>query len=454
MIETNLKNALGLWAGGDQEGALLLCQQVMREHPGVEQVALTYSGLLLHREDFEQAVAVLDDFLDQHSASPALLANLSIALRGLKQFERAAKIAEQVTTEAPQLVSGWNSFGLCLIELDQPERATQVFQEGLQHHPENPALSHHLHQLSKSPPKDKLSEALASPIEGLLKSAQTLSDEGNPVAAEAMIRKAIHFNPDFSYSHRALGCFLLRHARKSEGLEALEKAYALDPSCPTTQHFLQLARGEVPSRPSSEYVERLFDGYAERFDEHLVEHLDYQVPNMLAQLVGTGESGQNLGDVLDLGCGTGLMGEALKDQITHIDGVDLSQNMLDLAERRNIYRSLVRQDIEEYLRHSDQRWNLIICADVLVYMGDLRPIIDQIAKHLAPNGRLGFSVESTHTYPYTADSASGRYQHHTDYLRELLSKDFVTPVTRQAQLRKNSGLPVQGTLILAQRKSE
>lgn len=453
-MEQTLKHALKLWAGGDQEGALLLCQQVMREHPGVEQVALTYSGLLLHREDFDQAAGVLDDFLDQHSASPALLANLSIALRGLKQFERAAELAERVTIEAPQLASGWNSLGLCLIELDQPERATQVFQEGLQHHPENPALSHHLHQLSKSPPADKLSEALTSPIGGLLKNAQTLSDEGNPVAAEAMIRKAIHFNPDFSYSHRALGCFLLRHARTSEGLEALEKAYALDPNCPTTQHFLQLARGEVPSRPSSEYVERLFDGYAERFDEHLVGQLDYQVPRMLVELLASIETSKNLGEVLDLGCGTGLMGDALKDHVSHIDGVDLSQNMLDLAEKRNIYRSLVRQDIEAYLRHTDQRWNTMACTDVFIYMGDLRPIIKQIAKRLTPKGWLGFSVESTHTYPYTADPKSGRYQHHTDYLHELLSKDFGTPVTRQAQLRKNSGLPVQGTLILAQRKSD
>ncbi len=453
MIETNLKNALGLWAGGDQEGALLLCQQVMREHPNVEQVALTYSGLLLHREDFEQAAAVLDDFQNQYSASPALLANLSIALRGLKQFERAAKLAERVTIEAPQLVSGWNSLGLCLIELDQPERATQVFQTGLQHHPESPALSHHLHQLSKSPPKDKLSEALASPIVGLLKSAQTLSDEGNPVAAEAMIRKAIHFNPDSSYSHRALGCFLLRHARITEGIEALEKAHTLDPSCPTTQHFLQLARGEIPNKPSSEYVERLFDDYAERFDEHLVGQLDYQVPRMLVELLASIETSQNLGEVLDLGCGTGLMGDALKDQVSHIDGVDLSQKMLDLAKRRNIYRSLVRQDIEAYLHHTDQRWNAMVCTDVLIYVGDLRLVIDQIAKRLTPKGWLGFSVESTHTYPYTADPASGRYQHHTEYLHELLSKDFGTPVTEEVHLRKNIGLPVRGTLVVAQKKS-
>jgi len=454
MIEQTLKRALELWAGGDQEGALLLCQQMMREHPDVEQVALTYSGLLLHREDFEQAAAVLDNFQNQYSASPTLLANLSIALRGLKQFERAAELAERVTIEAPQLVSGWNSLGLCLIELDQPERAAHVFQEGLQHHPEHPALAHHLQQLSESTPTDKLSEDSASPIEGLLKRAQALSDEGNPVAAEAMIRKAIHFNPDSGYSHLTLGSFLLRHARIAEGLEALEKAHALNPNCPTTQHFLQLARGEIPSKPSSEYVEKLFDGYAERFDEHLVGQLDYQVPNILAQLVSTGEPSQNLGAVLDLGCGTGLIGEALKDQITHIDGVDLSQNMLDLAEKRNIYRSLIKQDIEVYLRHSDQHWNLIICADVLIYIGDLRSIIDEIAKRLAPTGRLGFSVESTHTYPYTADPATGRYQHHTDYLYELLSKDFGTPVTREVQLRKNSGLPVRGTLIIAQRKSD
>lgn len=454
MIEQNLKQALDLWAGGNQDGALLVCRQIMHQHPDVEKVALTYSGLLLHREDFEQAAAVLDDFQNRHSASPTLLANLSIALRGLKQFERAAELAQRVTIEAPQLVSGWNSLGLCLIELEQPERAAQAFREGLQHHPEHPALRHHLHQLSQSPSSDELSEASASPIGGLLKRAQTLSDEGNPVAAEAMIRKAIHFNPDYSYSHSSLGRFLLRHARKTEGIEALEKAHALDPSCPTTLHFLQLARGDIPSKPSSEYVEKLFDGYAERFDEHLVDQLDYQVPNMLAQLLGSMKTSHNLGDVLDLGCGTGLMGQALKDQITHIDGVDLSRNMLDVAEKRNIYRSLAHEDIEIYLRQTDQCWDVMVCADVLIYFGDLKSPIVGIAKRLAPAGWFGFSVESTHTYPYTADAASGRYQHHTDYLHELLSQDFETPITREVQLRKNNGLPVRGTLIIAQRKSD
>ena len=64
-----------------------------------------------------------------------------------------------------------------------------------------------------------------------------------------------------------------------------------------------------------------------RIDRHLTETLGYQTPTHLRALYGD----QPIQRMLDLGCGTGLSGQAFADIATHITGVDLSPNMLARA---------------------------------------------------------------------------------------------------------------------------
>jgi predicted TPR repeat methyltransferase len=84
---------------------------------------------------------------------------------------------------------------------------------------------------------------------------------------------------------------------------------------------------DVPSAAPGDYVAKLFDGYADRFDDHLVNALGYQTPRLLMERVrGALAQGHSAASsvegplmfdhAMDLGCGTGLSGEALRPLVT------------------------------------------------------------------------------------------------------------------------------------------
>jgi len=91
----------------------------------------------------------------------------------------------------------------------------------------------------------------------------------------------------------------------------------------TVHHWLSALRGEASATAPAEYVAKLFDGYADRFDEHLVEKLHYQTPSVLMEAISETVAKLGIGGCsgsgaplpfkrcADLGCGTGLMGPLL-----------------------------------------------------------------------------------------------------------------------------------------------
>ena len=67
--------------------------------------------------------------------------------------------------------------------------------------------------------------------------------------------------------------------------------------------------------------------------------------------------------VLDAGCGTGLVGEILyKNNFRNMDGVDFSQEMLNIAHQKNIYQSLKLVDLTKKLDYENDSFDAVICA--------------------------------------------------------------------------------------------
>jgi predicted TPR repeat methyltransferase len=97
--------------------------------------------------------------------------------------------------------------------------------------------------------------------------------------------------------------------------------------------------GTLPEDVESEYIRRLFDDFADRFEDTLVGHLAYDTPHRMKQFLHR-HAADGAASVLDLGCGTGLMGQQLARSGRSIDGVDLSPRMLDHARAKEGYRDL------------------------------------------------------------------------------------------------------------------
>ena len=454
MIKEALTEVIQQWARGDQAGALAVSAALLARHDDEEQVVLTHSGLQLHRQDFDGAAETIQQFMGRHTPSPALLANLSIALRGQGHFEQAAAVAKDIIEQAPQLVSGWNALALAQTELKDHEAAEATLRAALDQHPNHPALKHHLNQTLESLNKNEEGRRI-SPTGDLLSFANSFSKESNPVATEALLRKAVYFTPQRADAHLALGLFLLRFERFKEAQEALDMAHDLNPNCPTTRYFLSLTRGDNPAVPDPGYAERLFDSYASSFDQSLVEQLNYHVPEQLVDLLRSEVGQQPLQRALDLGCGTGLVGKYLSAHVPTIDGVDLSTRMIDKARERGVYASLHKSEIRDFLSGSSDNWDVILAADVFIYCGDVGDIIQACAKRLNPGGWLAFSVEAPPsedtTLRYEANPVTGRYLHSRSYLEQALQADFTPPSFIPAVLRMNAGQPVNGWLVLAQK---
>lgn len=450
LIDEAVTAAVALWAKGHQQRALDQTAALLKEHPDHEPILLAHTGLLLYKKDFAATRDLLVPRYQDRRLSPALMANLSIAYRGCGQLEQAIQVGRHLVDQAPDKPSGWNALGLALLEANHLEEAEATFSQGLRHHPNHPALQHHLNQA-----QDKLNKPRANqrwlPTGELLLHADSFSKEGNPVAAEAALRQAIEFEPDFFGSHGSLGTFLMRYGRIEEARPYLERAHQLNPKCATTQHFLALARGNQTPDPSSEYIESLFDGYAERFDEHLIKDLAYVVPEVLSTHLLERLDSPETAQVLDLGCGTGLVGEHIGHLIQALDGVDLSQKMLDRAAKRGVYQALKRDDVRAFLSGSTTTWTGIIAADVFIYCGDIEDIITMCHQRLSLGGVLAFSVEVCEGDHYLADPMTGRYQHAQAYLDRILTPCFPNAELIPQVLRKNSGEPVQGLLVLAKK---
>ena len=239
---------------------------------------------------------------------------------------------------------------------------------------------------------------------------------------------------------------------------AYREVLALDPEDRggVAVRLAALREGPVPEAAPPAYVATLFDQTAERFDDILVEQLGYAVPLMAREMLraaGIAAAPR----VLDLGCGTGLMGESLGEMASYLTGVDLSEEMLAIAHDRGGYDDLYVGEAVAFLGGWDEApFDLITAMDMLPYLGAVERLFAGAAACLAPGGHLAFSTE---TLPEDAFAGAGytvgpkqRYAHRLDHLRErLAAHGFTLQAAEDITVRWDDGAPVPGHLLLARR---
>jgi predicted TPR repeat methyltransferase len=241
--------------------------------------------------------------------------------------------------------------------------------------------------------------------------------------------------------------------RKAEAIASYRKALEFDDvTDPDKIRYVlaALGSGSVPATSPLEYVRDLFDKYAGRFDAHQVEKLKYRVPGLLAAALRPLVPAHAI-DVLDLGCGTGLCGPLLKPCARSLTGVDLSTKMLEEAARKCVYDTLVAGEAAAYLATRSACLDLIVAADVFIYVGDLSGVFAAARGALRPSGLFAFSTELS----LDADTRlqeSLRYAHTERYLRGLAATTGwrVESMTEQV-LREEDGQDVAGHLTVLRR---
>ena len=252
--------------------------------------------------------------------------------------------------------------------------------------------------------------------------------------------------------------------RHDEAAFAYQEAYKLGPHDAYVRHLVT-ASGALPDakRAPPDYVGTVFDGYADRFEAHLIS-LRYSIPGAIRTVLVTHPKvarGLPAGPVLDLGCGTGLVALATSDlPIGPFTGVDLSRKMLDHARAKQLYDELREADIAADLAAGTQLWPLILAADVLCYFGALDELFSVVHARLASGGWFIFSVEELlpdydGIVPGNGSWAlqrMGRYAHAADYVHEAaIAAGFRILRTDRPVIRREAGAAVPGIMLTLER---
>lgn len=416
--------------------------------------------LLLAQGRALEALAALDAGFEETGPSPALcLARADLRLRAGDAVGAACDAADAVIL-ARDNVAAKALLGRALLLLGRSADAVACLDEALAAVPSAVAT-----RLDLAAALDAAGQPQAA--EAVLAAGIALAP-GNAALRSAALLRSVRAN-DFtavvamavsarrSAALDACGFGLLGHAlsslgRHGEAADAYVEALKLAPEDPYVRHLVASAgRCDAGERAPPEYVRALFDGYADRFDRHLI-HLGYRVPGLLRRRFA--QSAPVGGPVLDLGCGTGLLALTCKD-LAPCDwiGVDLSSRMLDAARAKALYAELHEADLLAFLAGETRAFPLILAGDVLCYFGPLASPLRAVQPRLAPGGRFIFTVERLAPGGEAAClGRTGRYAHSEAHIAaaardaglEIVSLDEDT-------LRLDGSMPVHGLVAVLER---
>ena len=215
-----------------------------------------------------------------------------------------------------------------------------------------------------------------------------------------------------------------------------------------------------------EYVTALFDGYSSRFESELVDVLGYKGHSLVYDAMRTalnqlGKSPLSIKRIIDLGCGTGLLGGLISNEMPWvvIEGVDLSHRMVEMSRARKskrgkkVYATVTQEDAGTYLSLLEKdSIDCILASDVFIYIGDISKVLTHSSDCLVNGGIIGFTVEK-----YDAPKSegglrllpSGRFGHSRTYIEEMATlSGFEVLLWEDCTLRQQGGEDVKGSSVI------
>jgi predicted TPR repeat methyltransferase len=394
------------------------------------------------RQAFEAGLAAqqagqLDEAAAHYRASlaalpgrPSTLTNLGATLLAQGRPDEALPLLQQATEAAPTHAEAWAYLGEAWLAHSQPAQALQAYTRLLA----LPAIG------SAAQPRAALRQAECLARLGRLEEAA--------VAADALVQR----HADWGEAWLLAGSLRKDLGRFEAAAEALQQAQSLGGNADQAAYAGWLLAGlrgahdaEAPPLPPPGYVEALFDGYAADFDRHLDE-LEYSAPELLLG----GLVGRRYARALDLGCGTGLVGRVVRPLVDRLEGLDVSAAMLERARATGAYDGLHQAEL---LAHLQQRAagsvDLVLAADVFIYVGALDAVFAAVRRVLAPGGVFAFSIEEAPSGIDFELRATARYAHSERHLGELAARHGLVAHAREARatLRLEQRQPVAGLVM-------
>ena len=284
-----------------------------------------------------------------------------------------------------------------------------------------------------------------------------LAEAGDHAAAAELLVQALEIVPGWAAGWDLLGSCCEKAGDIAGAISAWRHLEALDDEGMFGAGLKLAAHGAgaAASGTAVSDVEALFDQYAPQFEQALVERLGYRVPELLDDLVNQEMARlgvESFARALDLGCGTGLMGQHLRGKTAYLEGIDVSAAMIAETARKGIYDSLQKAELVAALNTRRADADLVTAADVFIYCGALPPVLAALVPALKPGGLVAFSLEAHDGPEPLFLRPSLRYAHGVDATRDALVVAGLEVLRFEtAVLRFDRGAPITGMLIVARR---
>ena len=389
----------------------------------------TIHDALAHHQQgrLREAESIYLDLLLKQPNDVDALHYLGVLRMGQGRRDEAIDLVKRALRQAPRNADAWNNLGNMLLAANDEKAAEFAYTNTTNLKPDNAEAWYNLANLLRR---------------------QRRRDE-----AVKCYRRVLELNPKFAGAYENIALLLLRIGRPDLTADVYRRWVAVEPNNPIARHMAAAySEATTPTRAEDEYVAKIFDRFADTFDEALA-NLHYAAPGLLtAALTEVIPFTERRLAVLDAGCGTGLCGPLLRSSARRLVGVDLSSGMLAKARERQLYDELHESELVAFMRAHPREYDVVISADTLVYFGALEDATMAAASALKPGGVLAFTVEaepvgSTEKFRL---HKSGRYSHSQDYLRECLeAAGFTVLLIEGGVLRKENGLDVLGYVVLA-----
>lgn len=376
--------------------------------------------------DFEAAAALFERALQLAPGRPSVLMNLGASCVQLGRFEQADACLRQALAADHTQADAWVAWGVTQMALGDWAQALICHEQA--------------HALG------------AEGADFCLRWGQCLARAGRLLQAVQAFDQALAHDPNLAeaWSHRA-------HAQRDMGqmdaaLAGYQRALQLGADPELHRFYLAaLSPDRALVNAPVAYVEKLFDDYADDFESHLVGQLGYQGHSVLVQHLPV-ESTARFDRVWDLGCGTGLCGPLIRPRAAQLVGVDLSSAMVAKSRALGVYDHLHAQDLVAFLEQTTEQADLVLAADVFIYVGQLEAVFDALSPRVRRGGWLAFTVEEADPGFQVQLHSSLRYAHALDYLQQLTAlHGWQWAHVHRAPLRLDQAQPLMGAYVYLQK---
>jgi predicted TPR repeat methyltransferase len=426
------------------------------------------SAIALHQQgELERAETVYLRVLEVDENNPDALHYLGVLRHQQGRSLLAIDLVRRAIEANTDYVDAYNNLGNIFQQLGNAADAAEAYERALALRPDHPQAARNLGMVLRKLKRfeesvDVHQRAIAQApanVENFYGLATVYQEMNRFEEAIETLRKALVIKPEPD-GFRRLGHMLYGQRRIDEAAANYEAWLRSDPDNPVAKHMLAACTlKDVPIRAENAFVTKVFDGFADTFDK-VLHRLEYRAPALVGQALRRTD-GEPRGElqIVDAGCGTGLLGQYLRPYARRLVGVDLSFRMLEKAAKRGLYDETIPAELGSFLRWSPEAFDIVASSDTLVYFGDLREVLAAARTSLRPGGRLLFTLEHASNEDQLPEGyrihPHGRYSHTEGYVRRsLAAADFDVIDVEKASLRREGNSDVEGLVVSARRTSE